>query len=78
MDFEYLSNKEFEELTEKQQARYLKEKRDYEKTQSEKAVKDAVEAMRKDLAKEQEELVSKLNDEQKEAIKEATEKQAKE
>lgn len=74
--------KEFEALTEYQQEKYLDEKRKHEealnKDAAEKAAKDAVDAMRAELVKENAELIEKLNKENADAAKEATEKQAKE
>jgi HK97 family phage major capsid protein len=72
MEFEYLTAKEFEELTEKQQARYLKEKRDFEakeaKKNAEEAAKEAMEAMRKQLQDENKVLLEKLQKDNVEAL----------
>lgn len=80
--FKYLNTKEFDALTEYQQEKYLDEKRKHEEALNKAAAKEAAEsvinAMKAELKKEQDELISKLNDEQTAAIKEAAEKQAKE
>ena len=82
MEFEYMTSKEFEELTEKQQERYLKEKRAHEskeaKAFADEAIKTAIEGIKKDLQKDNEDLIANLNKEQKEAIEQATKEQAKE
>jgi HK97 family phage major capsid protein len=74
MEFEYLTAKEFEELTEKQQQRYLKEKRDYEagvaKKNAEDAAKTAIDEMRKEFENSQKELLDKLKKENQEALEE--------
>lgn len=74
MEFEYLTAKEFEELTEKQQARYLKEKREHEAKEAKKnadaAAKDAMEEMRKEFENAQKELLDNLKKENKEALEE--------
>lgn len=80
--FKYLNTKEFEALSEYQQEKYLDEKRKHEEALNKKAAEDAakatIDAMKTELLKEQEALIGKLNEEQKEAIQKATEAQAKE
>jgi len=82
MDFKLKTPAEFEALTDYQKEKYLDQKAAYEIEQNKQAAKDAaekaIEGMKADLKKEQADLIANLNDEQKEAIKEATEKQAKE
>lgn len=69
MEFEYLGAQELGELTDAQQKRYLKEKREHEAKETneaaEKAAKAIVESMKSDLAKENQALIDALKAENK-------------
>lgn len=79
MEFEYLTAKEFEELTEKQQARYLKEKREHEsklaKKDAKEAAEKAIEKMREEIKADNQVIIDALKADNKKAIEELTEAQ---
>lgn len=82
MEFTFKTPAEFEALTDYQKEKYLDQKAQYEIAQNKKAAQEAAEqaikGIKAELLKEQEELIGKLNEEQKAAITKATEAQAKE
>lgn len=82
MNFTLKTPAEFEAMTDYQKEKYLDQKAAFEKEQTEKTAKDAVEKaiadMKADMVKEQADFVANLNKEQKEAIEKATAEQAKE